>query len=85
MVSNSLDYSSAETRRASEDDTSSWPGVLDALKSQYGFVHDDADRRNGLFIIDSRGRKTLVATDLESYTLTEKGRENFAKMKGQAL
>eukprot|EP00978_Attheya_sp_CCMP212_P021023 scaffold60933_cov55-Attheya_sp.AAC.2 len=67
----------------SEDDTSSWPRVLDTLESEFGFVHDDADRGNGLFIKDKNGSgKTLVAIDLESYTLTEKGRVNLLKMKG---
>ena len=69
----------------SEDDTSSWPEVLDALRSQYGFVHDDSDGRNGLIIIDSQGTERLVAIDLESHALTEKGRENLAKIKASSM
>ena len=45
------------------------------------FIHDDADRKNGLFIPNGRGGEKLVAIDLEIHTLTKKGREDLARIK----
>ena len=59
----------------------SWRDILHALKTQYGFVHDDADGRNGLFVPDGRGGEKLVAMDLEMHSLTEKGRRLLDRIK----
>ena len=69
----------------SKDDTSSWSEVLGTLRSQYGFIHDDADRKNGLFIPNGRGGEKLVAIDLEIHTLTEKGQEDLARIKASTM
>ena len=69
----------------SEDDTSSWGEVLGTLRSQYGFIHDDADRKSGLFIPNGRGGEKLVAIDLEMHTLTEQGQEDLARIKASTM
>jgi hypothetical protein len=68
-----------------EDDTSSWSEVLGALESQYGFIHDDAYGKNGLFIPNGHGGEKLVAIDLEIHTLTEKGQEDLARIKASTM
>jgi hypothetical protein len=57
-----------------DDDVSSWQEVIRKLRTEYGFCHTDADRRNGLFIQDEHGVDRLVAIDLEEYSLTKKAR-----------
>jgi hypothetical protein len=50
------------------DDVSGWGQTLKRLRTEYGFHHGDADRRNGVFIKGELGER-LVAIDLEEYTL----------------
>ena len=49
------------------------------------FIHDDADRKNGLFIPNGRGGEKLVTIDLEIHTLTEKGQEDLARIKASTM
>ena len=51
-----------------EDDVSHWDEVVEELRREYCFQHDDADGRNGLFIPDERGGERLVTIDLEEHT-----------------
>ncbi|KAL3910533.1 MAG: hypothetical protein SGILL_007657, partial [Bacillariaceae sp.] len=48
-----------------DDDVSNWGNVLLRLRRDYGFLHEDAEGRNGIFIQDGRGKERLVAIDLE--------------------
>eukprot|EP00339_Tiarina_fusa_P001680 CAMPEP_0117004560 /NCGR_PEP_ID=MMETSP0472-20121206/5484_1 /TAXON_ID=693140 ORGANISM="Tiarina fusus, Strain LIS" /NCGR_SAMPLE_ID=MMETSP0472 /ASSEMBLY_ACC=CAM_ASM_000603 /LENGTH=547 /DNA_ID=CAMNT_0004705539 /DNA_START=69 /DNA_END=1712 /DNA_ORIENTATION=- len=48
-----------------DDDVSNWGNVLLRLHRDYGFLHEDAEGRNGIFIQDGRGKERLVAIDLE--------------------
>lgn len=48
-----------------DDDVSNWGNVLHRLRRDYGFHHEDAEGRNGIFIQDGRGKEHLVAIDLE--------------------
>lgn len=50
-----------------EDDISGLPNVLKALKSQFGFCHEDHSSSNCLLIPCGGGKEKLVAIDLEDY------------------
>lgn len=63
------------------DDVTCWPNVLESLKRDYGFIHRDADGRNGLIITNSNSVETLVTIDLEEYRLTGRGRILMSKLK----
>lgn len=49
------------------DDTSSVPDLLKRSQNEFGIKHNDADRRNFIFVSDEHGSERLVAIDFEDW------------------
>ena len=49
------------------DDLSLWSSILQRLEEEFGIRHNDATRRNQMFLRDKNGVERLVAIDFEDW------------------